>query len=124
MWSRITSKLSSLGLTPRSRVARFTAYFAGVEAVLLLLQWVFQRAGAAAIAASLAQWTNFLGFVLAVLLVFLALRWFRSHVMWSVRNRLIVTYLFIGGVPITLVLLMALISAYFLAGRFSAYIAM
>ncbi len=51
------------------------------------------------------------------------MRWFLSHVMWSVRNRLIVTYLFIGGVPIALVLILALNSAFFLDEQFSAYLA-
>jgi phosphoserine phosphatase RsbU/P len=120
LWSTITGKLSRL--SPRTRLARFTAYLAGIELVLLGLKWVFQRTGATAISGSLAQWTGFLGFVLGVLLVVLALRWFRNHVMWSVRNRLIVTYMFIGVVPLVLVLLIASLSAYFLAGQFSAYL--
>jgi phosphoserine phosphatase RsbU/P len=120
LWSTITGKLSRLA--PRTRLARFTAYLAGIELVLLGLKWVFQRTGATAISGSLAQWTGFLWFVLGVLLVVLALRWFRNHVMWSVRNRLIVTYMLIGVVPLVLVLLIALLSGYFLAGQFSAYL--
>lgn len=103
-------------------MARFTAYLAGIELVLLLLEWIFRRAGALRVALPLAGWTSFLGFVLSLLLIFLALRWFRNHVMWSVRNRLIVTYLVIGVVPIGLVLSMALISGFFLANQFSAYL--
>jgi phosphoserine phosphatase RsbU/P len=97
---------------PRTRVARFTAYWAGVELILLALQWISNRLGRPAIAASLNGWTRFLGFVLCVLVVFLALRWFRSRVMWSVRNRLIVTYLFIGGVPVTLAVALAVLTGY------------
>jgi sigma-B regulation protein RsbU (phosphoserine phosphatase) len=120
LWSTITGKLT--WLRPRSRLARFIAYLAAIELVLLALKWIFQRTGAAAIAMPLDKWTGFLGFVLGVLLVFLALRWFRDHVMWSVRNRLIVTYMFIGVVPLVLVLLIASLSAYLLAGQFSAYL--
>jgi sigma-B regulation protein RsbU (phosphoserine phosphatase) len=120
-WSAISGKLGRL--SPRTRVARLTAYVIGVDVVLLALRAIFHRAGAIAIAKSLDQWTGLLGFVISVLLIFLALRWFRNHVMWSVRNRLIVTYLLIGIVPIVLVLLMAFLSAYFLAGQFSAYLA-
>ena len=47
-----------------------------------------------------------------MLLLFLALRWFRIHVMWSVRNRLIVTYLFIGALPVGLMAAMAMGSGY------------
>ncbi|HEY6306975.1 MAG TPA: SpoIIE family protein phosphatase [Candidatus Angelobacter sp.] len=118
--NKITGILARL--VPRTRVARLTAYLAGVQLVLLLLEAVSQRTGTAAAAHSLSQWTGFLGFVLTILLVFLALRWFRNRVMWSVRNRLIVTYMFIGVVPLVLVLLIASLSAYLLAGQFSAYL--
>jgi len=60
--------------------------------------------------------------LLILQLVFLGLRWFRNHVMWSVRNRLIVTYLLIGVVPGVLVVLMASFSTYVLAGQFSSYL--
>ena len=81
-------------MRPRTRVARFTLYVAGMFLLLYGLEWPFKRAGATSIAESLRGWTGFLGFFLTLLVVFLALRWFRNHVMWSVRNRLIVTYLF------------------------------
>lgn len=120
--TKITGQLPRL--VPRTRVGRFTAYLAAIELLLLAMRWVFGRFGAATIALSLGQWTGFLGFILSLLVIFLALRWFRDHVMWSVRNRLIVTYVFIGLVPIALVVLMALISAFFLAGQFSSYLTM
>jgi phosphoserine phosphatase RsbU/P len=116
---KITERLVRFGLVPRTRLARFTAWLAAIEAALLLLRWLLQKAGAKT-AATLFELPGLLGFVVGVLLFFLALRWFRSHVLWSVRNRLIVTYLFIGGVPVTLVLLMAFISAYFVTGQFAA----
>jgi phosphoserine phosphatase RsbU/P len=93
-------------------MARFTAYVAGIQILLLGLGPIFRLTGAARIADSLHGWTRFLGYALAALLIFLALRWFRNHVMWSVRNRLIVTYLFIGGVPVTLALAIALVTGY------------
>src|SRR5262249_38552036 len=108
---------------PRSRVARVTAYLAGIAALLLLLKWIFRWAGAATIAVPLDQWSRFVGFVLVLLLLFLALRWFRRHVMWSVRNRLIVTYLFIGVLPVVLVALIATLSVFLLAGQLSSFLA-
>src|SRR5262249_51183554 len=123
IWDRITAKLVSLGLTPRTRLARFTMYVAGIELLLLGLQWIFKVSRASSLADSLNGWTRILGFFLSALLVFLALRWFRVHVMWSVRNRLIVTYLFIGAVPIALVLLLVFNSVAFLADQFGAYLA-
>ncbi len=104
-------------------MARFSAYVAGIELVLLGLERGFKLAGATRVANPLQAWTTFLGYVLAVLLTFLALRWFRSHVMWSVRNRLIVTYLFIGGVPVTLAVLMALGTGYLAVVNLATFLA-
>src|SRR5262249_1012937 len=75
---------------------------------LIVLRWIMGLFHASTAAASLSGWISFLGFILTILLIVLALRWFRNHVMWSVRNRLIVTYLFIGGVPVTLAIVLAL----------------
>lgn len=99
-------------MIPRTRMALVTLYLAGTEAVLLLLQWLLKVATGPRAAAPLDGWTSVLGWVVAVFLLFLALRWFRSHVMWSVRNRLIVTYLFIGALPVALMAAMAMGSGY------------
>jgi sigma-B regulation protein RsbU (phosphoserine phosphatase) len=122
-WAKITRKLASLGMVPRTRLAYFTLYLAGTEAVLLLLQWILKLAGAAGAAASLNGWTTFLGWVIGLLLFFLALRWFRSYFLWSVRNRLIVTYLFIGGVPVILLTAMAIGSIYVGVEQLATFIA-
>ncbi|HWF04975.1 MAG TPA: PP2C family protein-serine/threonine phosphatase [Candidatus Angelobacter sp.] len=106
VWSTITRKLASAGMIPRTRLALTTAYMAGTEAILFLLEWLFQLAGSTQTAASIAGWTTFLGFLLFILILILAIRWFRTHVMWSVRNRLIVTYLFIGALPVGLMAVM------------------
>ncbi|HKD80682.1 MAG TPA: SpoIIE family protein phosphatase [Candidatus Angelobacter sp.] len=108
IWTKITHKLAAWGMIPRTRLAYFTLYTAGMEAVLLLLLGLLHLAGAARAANTLSGWASFVGWVLAILLVVLSLRWFRTYVLWSVRSRLIVTYLFIGGVPITLLAAMAI----------------
>jgi sigma-B regulation protein RsbU (phosphoserine phosphatase) len=108
-------------MIPGTRLAYFTLYTAGLEATLLLLQWLLQLAGASRAAATLSGWITFLGWAVAILLVFLALRWFQKHVLWSVRNRLIVTYLFIGGVPVTLAVAIALLSGYLVLGDLAIF---
>jgi phosphoserine phosphatase RsbU/P len=110
---------------PRTRLARFTMYWAGVEAALILGARFLRLVGATEAAKTLQAWTpaSLLGFVLGILLLVLAVRWFRTHVMWSVRNRLIVTYLFIGGVPVTLVLTMAFISGYAVLEQMATFFA-
>jgi sigma-B regulation protein RsbU (phosphoserine phosphatase) len=110
------------GLLPRTRLAWFTIYFAGLEAALLLLKYGLRAMGAINAADVLQGWTSFLGFIFVLLLAFLSIRWFRDHLMWRLRNRLIVTYLFVGGVPVVLVIAMALISGYFFLGQFATFL--
>lgn len=111
---------------PRTRLARFTLYWGAVEGALILGARLLRLAGAGEAAKTLEAWTpaGLLGFVLAILLLILAVRWFRKRVMWSVRNRLIVTYLFIGGVPVTLVLAMAFISGYAVLEQMATFFAL
>lgn len=113
----------ALGLMPTTRLGWFTLYLGGLVLAMLLLQYALVRFQAAGAAVTLAQWTGLVGFVFALLFAFLALRWFRNYVMWWLRNRLIVTYLFIGGVPVFLVMAIAVISAYFLMLQFATFLA-
>lgn len=91
--------------------------------MLLILQGLLKLANAAQAAATLGEWTSFLAWIASLLLLFLALRWFRSHVMWSVRNRLIVTYLFIGAVPVTLAVAVSLLSGYLVLAQLATFVA-
>ena len=106
---------------PRTRLALATLYLAGSEALLLVLQWLLKLANAPRAADALSGWTVFLGWATSILLLVLALRWLRDNVMWSVRNRLIVTYLFIGGVPVTLAVSIALLSGYLVLGDLAIF---
>jgi sigma-B regulation protein RsbU (phosphoserine phosphatase) len=110
-------------MVPHTRLAYLALYLAGTEAVLLLLQWILGLAGASGIAGALSGWSTFLGWLVAIFLFALALRWFRSYFLWSVRNRLIVTYLFIGGVPVVLLTAMALGSGYVIIEHLATFIA-
>lgn len=109
-------------LRPRTRTAWFTVYVAGLELLLIVLKYALQFLGAQRASASLDGWSAFLIFLILALLLFLGFRWFRNIILWRLRNRLIVTYLFIGGVPVFLVLAMALISDYFISGQFATFL--
>jgi sigma-B regulation protein RsbU (phosphoserine phosphatase) len=62
-------------------------------------------------------------FVLAALYWFLRfLGWVRRKMLWSLRNRLLVAYLFIAVVPILLLLTLAGISASILYGQLGSYV--
>jgi sigma-B regulation protein RsbU (phosphoserine phosphatase) len=119
--STITRKLVDLGAAPRSRLAFVILYLAGTEAVLLVLRGLLRLVSLPRAADALAGWTVFLGWALAILLLVRGLRWLRDHVMWSVRNRLIVTYLFIGGVPVTLAVAIGLLSGYLVLGDLAVF---
>ncbi|MBV8207827.1 MAG: SpoIIE family protein phosphatase, partial [Acidobacteria bacterium] len=74
-------------------------------------------------AASLGGWARGLSFPTVVLALVLLLRFVRRHVLWRLRNRLIVTYVFIGVIPVVLLVLMALLAGYFFAGQFATFLA-
>jgi hypothetical protein len=78
-------------MMPHTRVATATAYLAGIEAVLLLLQWLLKAAHATTAADALSGWTTFLAWMVSMLLLWLDLRCLRDNLMWIVRNLLIVT---------------------------------
>jgi phosphoserine phosphatase RsbU/P len=119
---KIALRLAYRRFRPRTRTSWFALYVAGLELFLLLLKYVLRLLRFPQAAGALDQGSGFLVFLLCILVVFLVLRWFRNYVMWRLRNRLIVTYLFIGGVPVFLVVLMALIAGYFLTGQFATFL--
>jgi len=57
-----------------------------------------------------------------VLFSVLAFRWLKRRILWRLRNRLIVTYVFIGVIPAVLLVTMALITLYGLAGQFAVFL--
>ena len=123
VWTKLSSRLTRWGIfPPRTRLARFTLYLAAGVILLEVLGALLRVAGLSSVAEPLRGWTSFLGFILSVALIIVALRWFRSHVMWSVRNRLIVTYLFIGGVPVILAFTLALGSIYVIVEHVATYL--
>jgi phosphoserine phosphatase RsbU/P len=93
---------------------------AGIAFVALLLadlavSW-FAPSGGLALALQLA---------LVVAAIWLAIRVLRKaarHAVWRLRNRLLVTYLFIAVVPIVLVVLLAVTGAEFLARQLAVYL--
>lgn len=63
------------------------------------------------------------GFALIGLAIPLAWRLAQQHLLWSLRNKLILTYLLIGLAPVILFVTLATISAYVAAGQFSIHLA-
>src|SRR2546423_10561933 len=107
--------LESKGLWPKSATARFTAYIVALD---VIFQIVTRVAGVnSGGTKALSGWMAILTFIAAVLLIFLGFRWTRNQLLWRLRNRLIVTYIFIGVIPVVLILTMFVISGYLLGNQ-------
>jgi sigma-B regulation protein RsbU (phosphoserine phosphatase) len=61
--------------------------------------------------------------LLVLLCIPLLWRWLMGHVLWKVRNRLVVTYLLMGLAPVVLFVALALILGYVFAGQFAIFAA-
>jgi phosphoserine phosphatase RsbU/P len=63
------------------------------------------------------------GIALAATAIPLAVRIVRRRMLWSLRNKLVVTYLLIGLAPVVLFVTLVMISAYVAAGQFAIHLA-
>ena len=122
-WSypELRLRLIKAELWPQGRMARLACYLAGLAAVLFVLQKILGLF-AASWGEHLGGWVGFLTFVAGVLFFILAFRWVKRRILWRLRNRLIVTYVFIGVIPAVLLVGMALITLYGLAGQFAVFV--
>src|SRR5207245_11655 len=65
---------------------------------------------------------KFIAVCAAVYLLYRLIGWGRNKLLWSLRSRLVVAYLFIAVVPIVLILVGAVLSAKLLYSQFGAYL--
>lgn len=107
-------------LHPKTKLGKTTLWFGYLAAGLFVLRFVF-RSGPGTM---LGGWSTFIAFVFLTCALLLGFRWVRRKMMWRVRNRLIVTYVFIGVIPVILLIGMGLIASYLFAGQFATYVAM
>ena len=114
-------RLSEAGLLPTSRVALIAWYLLGLDVLLFALQKVFGLLKLSS-GESLGGWVSFLSFLVIVFCLVLAFRWIKAKVLWRLRNRLIVTYVFIGVIPVVMLVALALGSFYLFAGQFATFI--
>jgi len=108
-------------LWPQGRMARLACYLAGLAAVLFGLEKVLGSFDSSWVE-HLGGWVGFLTFLSAVLFFILAFRWVKRRILWRLRNRLIVTYVFIGVIPAVLLVAMGIITLYGLAGQFAVFV--
>src|SRR5579871_817672 len=122
-WSypELRERLIRAELWPQGRMARLACYLAGLALVLFGLEKLLGLF-APSWGEHLDGWVDFLAFIAGVLFFILAFRWVRRRILWRLRNRLIVTYVFIGLIPAVLLVAMGLITLYGLGGQFAVYV--
>jgi len=113
--------MQEYGLWPTGRLARLARYSLALAAALFVLQKIL-GAFKSSWGQSLGGWVGFLSFISILFFTILAFRWLKAKILWRLRNRLIVTYVFIGVVPTLLLIAMASATLYLLAGQFANFI--
>jgi sigma-B regulation protein RsbU (phosphoserine phosphatase) len=108
-------RLLAAGFYPRTGVSRFAVWVAGLylvsEALALVMPASSKWAGI------FGGWARFFEFVFICVAIFLLFRWVRRKLLWRLRNRLIVTYVFIGVIPVVLILTMVIAAGYILGNQ-------
>jgi sigma-B regulation protein RsbU (phosphoserine phosphatase) len=102
-------------------MARLACYLAGLAIVLFVLKKLLD-VFSLSWGQHLGGWVSFLIFLACVLFFILAFRWVKRRILWRLRNRLIVTYVFIGVIPAVLLVAMGLITLYGLGGQFAVFV--
>src|SRR6202453_3264217 len=95
---KLRARLLEAGLGPEGWVPR-VAWYSLLSAIGLLFLELLLDLFAPAVGESLGGWIKFLIFDAALLFCILAFRWLKRRILWRLRNRLIVTYVFIGVIP-------------------------
>src|SRR5216683_1228508 len=109
----LESKLREKGLWPESRTARAGAYVLALDLLLFAVQMLTSRL-APKVSSSLGGWVSFLSGLAILLFGIVGFRW--------LRNRLIVTYIFIGVIPVCLLVMISFITLHLFAGQFASFV--
>jgi sigma-B regulation protein RsbU (phosphoserine phosphatase) len=109
------------GLYPKGKLAFITWYLLALDVLLFVIQKVADLFRSS-FGKSLGGWITFLSLLVIVFWVVLAARWLSGRLLWRLRNRLIVTYIFIGVIPLALLITLALGGFYLSAGQFATFI--
>src|SRR4051812_25393102 len=91
---------------PTTKVGRLAMYFAILRAIVGAAELVALLFNWPAVFSSVSGWGTAFNWILGALLLVLGIRWARDKFMWRLRNRLIVTYVFIGVIPVLLLTLL------------------
>jgi phosphoserine phosphatase RsbU/P len=117
----LRARMQAAGLWPQGWIARGACYSLGLAAVLFVLE-ILLELFVPKWGDGLGGWVKFLLFDAGLLFSIVAFRELRRRILWRLRNRLIVTYVFIGVIPVVLLVAMAFITIYLFAGQFASFV--
>jgi len=120
-YQNLRAKLIEAELWPQGKMARVACYLAGLAIIFYALE-KFAGLFKSTLSTYLNGWIDFLVICAGILFFILAFKWIKSRILWRLRNRLIVTYVFIGVIPAVLLVAMGLITLYGLGGQFAVYV--
>ena len=106
---------------PRSRLAIATCFLLAVDVLVFFVQqlsYVLHRS----FGSYLTGWIILLSAIVIVCLLVLAARRFSAGLLWRLRNRLIVTYIFIGVIPLLLLITLFIGAFNLFAGQFATFV--
>ena len=107
---------------PSNTVRNMWRRLSGFDIVALVIFALGVVAIVADLGGSIANFVKFLAVLCLFYLLFRMIGWWRSRLLWSLRNRLIVAYLFIALVPILLIVTLVALAGRILYSQLGAYL--
>ena len=117
----LKSTLRQKGVWPESRLAWASLYMIALDLLLFAVQ-LLTRSVLPRVSASLEGWVTSLSILAVILFMIAGARRLRVKLLWRLRNRLIVTYVFIGVIPVFLLVVISIIALYLFAGQFASFV--
>src|SRR6266436_3817766 len=111
--------------TPIYRLRGLWLRMTSVDVAALIILVAYAGLSASRLFFPRAPQSSFFLFLVVLAFGYLAVRgflWARVHLLWSLRNRLVIAYLFIAVVPVLLLLTMAGLGAYLLYWQLGSYV--
>ncbi|HEY0702865.1 MAG TPA: SpoIIE family protein phosphatase [Candidatus Acidoferrales bacterium] len=93
-----------------------------IALAIIFIYTVMRLAGLFGLAIPLTGFAGFLSFLALAFLLVRMIPWFRTKFMWTLRNRLLVAYVFIAVVPVILLLTMVGVASYLLYLEMGAHL--
>ena len=106
-------------LRPKTKMGRLTLWSGGLTLCVVLLH----LAEGLPLRSLMSGWADFFFIDFLFCAWWVSCRWVWRKMMWRLRYRLLVTYVFMGFIPIVLLLLLVGVAAYLFAGQFAGYVA-